>query len=447
MAHTFTRVTLIGATRHLDLLLPSHQPVGILMPQVLDLLADEPAEDVAAKVLVAPDGTELSTEASLSDARVLDGASLLLCNASEAPPAAVVHDVTDLVVGETEEVPGRWTPRYRGATAGTFAAAGIWGGMEILVTALAPAAAWWILLGAAAVLLAAGAAAGRPPRQAAVGPALLGAGWLAGLGGVLHLYYGPLEQNLPLAALMMAGLSTLVLLALGLASPQPRALYSGAGTLALAAGLWTAAGFIGGDPVRTAALAALASTLLLGLLPSMALGVSGLATLDDQRAAGGAVGRPHALAAIAAAHRGLTLGTMLTALSIGAGLWLLGTDTHRQAWTVPLLLVLVVAVFLRARSFPLAAERMALYVATAVGLTALTLAALRFFAAQPWAVGLGVLAVAAAAAVSLPLELPGHTQARFRLLAKRLESAAILASVPLTVGLFGIFGQLLGSFA
>ena len=59
MAHAFTRVTLIGTRRHLDLLLPSDRPVGGLMPQVLDLLQDEPSEDVAAKLLVRPDGAPL----------------------------------------------------------------------------------------------------------------------------------------------------------------------------------------------------------------------------------------------------------------------------------------------------------------------------------------------------------------------------------------------------
>ena len=57
-----------------------------------------------------------------------------------------------------------------------------------------------------------------------------------------------------------------------------------------------------------------------------------------------------------------------------------------------------------------------------------------------------MLLLAACIAVSLTLNLPDHTEARLRLVAKRLETIAILASVPLVIGMFGIFSQLLGSF-
>ena len=107
MAHAYTRVTLVGQQRHLDLLLPSDQPLALLMPQVLDLLGDEPAQDVAAKVLVAPGGAELAPDLTLAEAEILDGSALQLCNASSAPPAPIVYDITDLVVSETEAVRGR----------------------------------------------------------------------------------------------------------------------------------------------------------------------------------------------------------------------------------------------------------------------------------------------------------------------------------------------------
>ncbi|WAP51108.1 type VII secretion integral membrane protein EccD [Arthrobacter sp. ATA002] len=445
MAHPFTRVTLVGTRRHVDLLLPSHQPVGLLLPQVLNLLGDAPAETVAAKVLVAPDGTELNAGASLSQARVLDGARLLLCNVSEAPPAAVVYDVNDLVAGESAAVGGRWNRRCRDLTTGAFMAAGLWAGAEILLTALAPNTAWWMLFTLSLLGLAAGSAANRPPRRAAFGSALLAAGWLTGLGGALHLYGGVPEQ-LPPASLALAGLSVLTLAALGTGAAQPRAWLSGAAALALAAAVWTAAGALSGDPVRAGAVAALAGALILGLLPKLALAASGLATLDDQRAKGLPSARTDAVGAVAAAHRTLTLGTAVTALSLAPALWLLGTDAGSQRWTLPLLLALTLALFLRTRSFPLAPQRGALYLTVAVGLAAVTVAGLRFLPGQPWVVGLAVLAVASGAAAVLSVSFPDHTQARFRLLAKRLESVAILASVPLTVGLFGVFGQLLDSF-
>ena len=246
MAHALTRVTLVGSRKHVDLLLPSDQPVGLLLPQVLTLLDDPPAEQVAAKLLVAADGTELKADMSLDQARVRDGSSLLLCNAAEAPPAAVVYDVTDLVVRETSGTAGQWTRRSSALAAGTFTAAGMWAGAEILLAALAPGTAGWLLLGLALLGLAAGTAAGtatgRPPRRTLLAPALLTAGWLTGLGGTIHVYDG-VPERLPVAALLLAGLSVLTLAALGTIFAQRGAFFSGAATLALAAGLW--AGEIG----------------------------------------------------------------------------------------------------------------------------------------------------------------------------------------------------------
>ena len=115
------------------------------MPQVLDLLEDAPQAEVAAKVLVAADGRELAPELTLDEAEILDGSSLQLCSASSAPPAPIVYDVTDLVVSETEEVPGRWNRRWKDATGGVFAAFGLWAGAELLTNALAPESAWWLL--------------------------------------------------------------------------------------------------------------------------------------------------------------------------------------------------------------------------------------------------------------------------------------------------------------
>ena len=446
MAHSFTRVTLIGSRKHVDLLLPSDEPVGLLLPQVLNLLGDAPAGQVAAKVLVAADGTELHAAQSLNQARVLDGTSLLLCNAAEAPPAAVVYDLTDLVANETNVVGGRWNSRFSALTAGIFMAAGIWAGAELLLAALAPDSAWWMLLAVSLLGLAAGITAGQLQPRSALGITVLGAGWLTGLGGAFHVYEGDPER-LPAAALVLAGLSVLALAGLGTFSAQPRACFSGAATLVLATGVWTAAGAVTGDAVRAAALAALAGTVILGLLPKLALASSGLATLDDQRAKGGSIARTDARAAVAAAHRGLTLGTVITALCIAPGLWLLGTDTGHRNWTLPLLLALTLALFLRTRSFPLAAQRFALYLAVAVGLGAAVPAALRMLPGHSWAVGAAVLLIAGAAAVSLLSSFPDHAQARFRLLAKRMETVSILASVPLTAGMFDLYSQLAGSFS
>jgi type VII secretion integral membrane protein EccD len=441
MAHAFTRVTLIGTRRHLDLLLPSDRPVGGLMPQVLDLLQDEPSEDVAAKLLVGPDGAPLDAAGTLDDAGVTDGSSLLLCDAAEAPPAAVVYDVTDLVVDGSPEVRGRWTAGLASVTAVVLTALGLWAGAELLLEAYAADSAWWIMCALGAVLLGAGTLAGAASRLRTVGIALLAAGWICAFAGFVHR-----DDGLPVAALLTAVLTIVLFLAIGIVADRRRAMTSAAITLATVSLVWVAATVLAPDPPKAAALATLAGVLVLGLMPKIALSSSGLATLDDQRAKGDTIARTDALDAIAAAHATLSLGSVIAATSIGTGLWIIGTDASTQPWTLPLLAALIVATALRARAFPLAAERIALYAASAVGLAALALGALRFLPHQPWLVGVVVLLIGVVSAVSLAVTPADHVAARGRQQAKRLETLAILVSVPLTVGMFGVFAQLLESF-
>ncbi|MEC5200223.1 type VII secretion integral membrane protein EccD [Arthrobacter sp. PL16] len=441
MAHAFTRVTLIGTRRHLDLLLPSDRPVGALMPQVLDLLHDEPSDDVAAKLLVTPDGTPLSAGRTLDDAGIADGSSLLLCNAAEAPPAAVVYDVTDLVVDRTADLRGRWTTTFTTATAIVLTALGLWAGAELLLREYLPGSAWWILCSLGGVLLAGGTVAGVVARFREMGIALLVAGWITAFAGILHR-----GDSLPVVALLTSALTVVLLLAVGIIADRRKAMASAALTLGALTLVWVAATFIAPDPPKAAALTALAGLLVLGLMPKVALSASGLATLDDQRSKGGTIARTDALDAVAAAHASLSFGSVITGVSIGAGLWIIGTDTETQEWTLPLLAALTLATALRARAFPLAAERIALNAASAVGLTALALGALRFLPQQPWLVAVVVLLIAVASALSLAVEPADHVAARGRQQAKRLETVAILASIPLTVGMFGVFVQLLESF-
>lgn len=440
MAHAFTRVTLIGSHRHLDLLLPSDQPVGTLIPQVLDLLQDAPQENVAEKVLLTPSGEPLQDSATLADAGIMHGTVLSLFNTADAPPPAVIYDVTDAVVEETDGTSGRWDRRHRTLSAAVFAAFVLAGAAQTILST-APRQQWWLLLTAAAVFLAVGVLCGRTAAGSILGRTLTGAGWLSGVAGIVHV-----SATVPEKSLYVVGLSAATLVAAGLTTARAKPLFSAAGLLAILGLVWAGAGVWTGHPVKTAAIATIVSVLVLGTVPKLALSTSGLAALDDRRANGASIGTVTAGHAIASAHQALALGTAVCAASIAVGLWLLGTDIRTGVWSMPLLLALTSATALRARSFPLAAERISLYLAAAVGVLALTRAALVDLPALPWLVGLLLLLVAAATLVSVLLKFPDHLEARLRLLANKVESIAILAAVPLAVGMFGIFAQLLASF-
>ncbi|MET1034479.1 MAG: type VII secretion integral membrane protein EccD [Arthrobacter sp.] len=448
MSQPYTRVTLMGAQRHVDLLLPSAAEVGTLMPQILDLLGDRPGERVASKILLTAAGEHLSPQDTLAGAGVLDGAQLTLLGSHDAPPPAVVYDIADTVVDTSAEVGGRWTRRHLVAASGFFSAAGLLLGLELIFGHHLPEQRWWAYLAIGAGALALGAAVAAAARP--LGTTLMAAGLGAALLGLFHRD-GPHAPRMLLAALAVAAFCA----CLAAGSRRPRALLTAAAVagaltgcwaLAMPLASWAASGGATGGAAGVGGFAAICSVLALGLLPSVALSASGLATLDDRRAAGASLRRGDALAAIRAAHGGLTLSTVAAAASAGAGMWLVGSDGDRPAWSLPLLLALALATMLRARAFPMAIERCALYAATGAGVLAgaATLAGLA--GDRVWLVGAGVLLVSALIGLGLAVDLPDHAEARLRQVAERVEVLAIIATVPLLTGYFGVFAKMLETF-
>ncbi|MEE1621237.1 type VII secretion integral membrane protein EccD [Zafaria sp. J156] len=448
MAQPYTRVTLIGPHRHVDLLLPSQAAVGTLMPQILDLLGDRPGERVATKILLTASGEPIPSQETLAGAGVLDGERLTLFNNEDAPPPAVVYDIADTVVEQSERVRGPWTRAHLVAGSGVFAAAGFLLALELLLGRYLPGQRWWISLAVGGAALALGAATARAARP--VASTLLGTGWAAALLGLAHW-----DAGVPLRLLLAAAATAVLTAGLAAVAPDPRprltaaaimASLTGAWALALPLAAWAASADGIGQAAGVGGIAAVASLLVLGLLPGIALSASGLARLDDRRAQGDAILRRDAVGAIQAAHAGLALSTVAVAASIAAGLWLVATAAERPVWTFPLLAVLVLATLLRARSFPLALERYALYAAAGFGAAAGAWTLAGLYPDTAWLVGLGVLVAALLTGLGLVVVLPEHTQARLRQLAERVETLAVLASVPLVVGYFGVFAKMLETF-
>lgn len=192
-----------------------------------------------------------------------------------------------------------------------------------------------------------------------------------------------------------------------------------------------------------AALLAVVSVVVLGLLPRFALMTSGLSGLDDRRSGGVSVSRYQVSTALAATHRGLALATVVTAVSAAvAGVLVLRTTT---VWTVLLAVAVALVLALRARAYPLVPEVVALLVAAAV--VAVRLAWVwqeRSGAAGPLAV-LVVLATVPLAV--LAVQPPEHVRVRLRRFGDVLESVGVIALFPLVIGVFGVYGRLLGTFA
>ncbi|CAM5236915.1 type VII secretion integral membrane protein EccD [Streptomyces coeruleorubidus] len=442
-----SRITLVGERRRVDLVLPSREPVGVLLPEVMRLLDDRVGDRPELRHLVTPDGSALAHDSTLESAGVADGAVLRLVRVEDAPSAPVVHDVTDEVAGDLDMRVWRWRPAVRRVVAACATvlwafAAGLLAREHFALSAVGVG-----LLVIAVGCAVAGVLLGRVRRQALAATLIATAAVLA----VLSTWtcadaYG---WN---GAVRLAGVAASVALALLLAgwfTPLGRGALIGAGAVVGCLVMWQAAlGLQGGagtaaQQARVGALLAVVSVVVLGMLPRLALMASGLTGLDDRRTGGASVSRYQVGTALAATHRGLVLATVVLAASAGAaGVLVLRTAS---VWTVPLGVVVMVVLALRARAFPLTAEVVVLLLAAAV--VAVRLVAL-------WgdhASAVGPVAVLASLAVVplvvLAVEPAEHVRVRLRRAGDLLESVAVITLFPLVIGVFGVYGRLLGTFA
>jgi len=439
----YSRVTLVGRHRRVDAVLPADEAVGGLMPDLLELLDDPVDSPARVRQLVTAAGDVLPGELSLRQADVADGAVLRLVAQADAPPVPVVTDVTEEAAEDTDARAWRWGPAGRRAVA-TAALVGLLGLAAALLRQVLPslaASAGAGLLGAG-LLVTAGLGLGVMGRRRP-GTALVGAGWtVAAVALWTAADAGAWPAGARWGAVAAAGGALLVVL--GLTSPLGRGgLVGGAALLALVAA-WSGGAAAGLAPGRLAAVLGVLSALLLGLLPRLALTASGLTGLDDRRAAGGEVGRLDVRAALDHAHRGLALATVAAAGSVAVAGWLLALPAVAGHWTVPLAVLLAAVLLARARAFPLTVEVVALLAAAAVvGLGVLLAWARTGQAGGPL---LAALALAAVALGVLAVDPPEHVRTWLRRAGDWVEAAAVVASVPVAIGVFGVYGELLRTF-
>nr|WP_202534132.1 type VII secretion integral membrane protein EccD [Streptomyces sp. SID3212] len=439
-----SRVTLVGERRRADIVLPSDTPIGQLLPDILQLLDDRAATRPMTRQLITSDGSALPHDSTLASAGIADGAVLRLVRAHSAPPAPVVHDVTDQVADDLDLQAWRWRPAARRTSAGVatvaFAVvAALLARGEFALDALAG-----VLVAVTLVLLVAGALAARigEGNRGLASALLLASGAL----GVLTAWTAADAYEWPGTARLaaVAGALTLTLVLLGLFSPLGRGGLIGAAATAAITVVWEAVAAAQDNPARLGAVMAVFSVVLLGLLPRLALMASGLTALDDRRSGGVSVSRHQVGNALAATHRGLALATTATAVSAAGAGWLLTLADGPTVWTVTLPSLVAVVLLSRARAFPLVAEVVALLAAAAVLVVRLVTLWMEH------AGGAGPLALLCAAAV-LPLlvlavQPPEHVRVRLRRVADLVESIGVVGLFPLAIGVFGVYGQLLDKF-
>ncbi|MFF6904436.1 type VII secretion integral membrane protein EccD [Streptomyces sp. NPDC012389] len=440
-----SRVTLVGERRRADIVLPSDTPIGQLLPDILQLLDDRAASRPLTRQLITSDGSALPHDSTLASAGISDGAVLRLVRIHAAPPAPVVHDVTDQVADTLDLQAWRWRPAARRVAAGAatvvFAViAALLARREFPLDTLAGA-----LAAVTAVLLVGGALCARiGAGNRGLATALL---FVSGGLGVLTAWTAAdaYDWSGPARLAAVAAAVTLALLLLGFFSPLGRGGLIGAGATAAVTAAWEAVAAVESDPARLGAVMAVLSVVLLGMLPRLALMASGLTALDDRRSGGVSVSRHDVSNALAATHRGLALATVVTAVSATAAGWLLTLSARPTVWTVLLPSVVAVVLLSRARAFPLVAEVVALFAASAVLVVRLVMLWM-----EQASGGSGPVLLLGAAALlpllALSVEPPEHVRVRLRRTADLVESIGMVGLFPLAIGVFGVYGQLLNKF-
>ncbi|MFF8972492.1 type VII secretion integral membrane protein EccD [Streptomyces sp. NPDC014995] len=443
-----SRITLVGERHRIDLVLPAREPVGVLLPEIMGLLEDRPAGRPEVRHLVTADGSALAHDHTLESAGIPDGTVLRLVRAEDAPSAPVVHDVSDEVADDLGVRAWRWRPEARRVVAGC--AVVLWAVASALLARgyVGPAALGGGILAVAVLAALAGLFCGRfhRPQLAATLVATAGALGVLGVSALAdaHAWAGGTR----LAAL--TGVVAVVLALAGRVTPLGRAALTGAGALAAVVAVWEVAlgtqdgAGTAAQQARVGALLVVVSLVVLGLLPRLALMASGLTRLDDRRTGGATVARHEVGTALAATHRGLALATLVLGVSGAAGGVLALRTT--SPWTVGLAVAATVVLALRARAFPLTVEVVALLLASAC--VALRLITVWLAHAGSPAGPLAVLALSAVVPLAVLAGEPAeHLRVRLRRLGDTVESLAVIALFPLVVGVFGVYGRLLDTFA
>lgn len=431
---TLTRLTLVAPHRRVDLVLPSEASLGTLLPEIVRLLGYRPSTPPQAYRFSLLDGRVVEPSHSLRSAGILDGTLVRIDPISEAPMPAVVHDVTDEVADDLDRRGGRWGAQARRWVAtGVSVAAAVWASLLALPelpAAVLPAVGLMVLLAGTGVALA---------KFRVVGTALLLAGSGIAASGVPVLVSG-----FALCTGLWAGLLGITVLAVGAANQRLRAGAIGGGTLLGLLALWALFTALRLPWVQVATLLAAVSTVVVGLLPRLALSTSGLTKLDDHQLDSRQVARNSVTAAVDSAHRGLATAAVFASASLALAGWLLAASSN--GWALALAGLVAASTALRVRAHPLTIEVVSLTTATAVVAARLIERWIQSAPAFWWAGVLVAVVVIGLALVAMSYRPAAHVRARARQVADRLEGLAVIAMVPVAVGVFGVYSQLLSTF-
>ncbi len=433
----YTRVTVQGQSRKADLVLPDDEPIAAVLPDVLALLNESTERSARPLVLVTSVGEQLAPGLTLAEQNVDHGTILRLVRIDEAPPPPEVADVTDILGEAVENRADAWRPMWATAAAAAVAAVAAALSSSAMVEQGMSVTQVAIMLGTLAVFAI--IAARRDRAQAATVLLVAAAGWAttvaAGVATTLGLTY-------PFAtAVTWFGMSCAIAALVAIAGFQDRPLALGGTLGTVILGGWTLMLYLDLPIAQAAGIVAAACALLLGLLPGIAMSISGLTGLDDRVVEGNRIASTTVADAVDQAHRSLSWATVAVAAPASFTAWVLsGIDE----WAAQGLAAAVAAILLlRTQVLPLAPQRLVLIAAGVAPLLALIYRSGLMTTTQAAVAGVVLLTLAG---LMVAVRTSENTRARLRRLAGFFELIAVLTLVPFVLQLFGVFADLLEQF-
>lgn len=430
MATRFTRVTIAGDDRQVDVSLPAAGPIAEQLPMVLRLLS-VPSSPVPRRwVLSTPEFGVLPRDRSLDESGILDGMVLHLTDAQDAAPAPFVDDVEATAADTAGETAPPFTAEHRrSCVAGLLAVILL---AAVVVSVLAPGPLSWLGAALTGVIgLTVGALIGERGGGYAAAMAVPAA-------AVLVFAVQPKVNGFSGSDLMLIlTAASLALVAFGLVRQASAATAGGITAAVLAVTGWI--GMFGGLPAyRTAGLVVLLAVVCSGLAGQLALGGAGLVNLLVADERGERVPR---IAVQQSVRRGGAIATgIIWACSLASSVAVLVLmHTHlagSRAWVPPVFGAITAAVFaLRSRMFSRVRQ-----VAPMLGVSVVAAIAVSTMVPS-WVsttdprgaagVTLGILALTAVVLATTGLaSLTEVPRARMRRLFEALEFVAVLALIP-----------------
>lgn len=433
----YTRLTVVGSVRRAELVVPDDESVGSLIPWLAEVLEEPVGSAARPLALVREGGDQLEGDLTVAEHDLGHGERVRLVAVDEAPAPPEVADVTDVLADTHDTRTGRWSQLSRQAVAAVGTGAFTLPAALLLSRPDGPFGPRGLAL-AAAVLLVAAVVGGRTGRWWA--PVVLTAA-AAAIVPVVVLRTGLATDGL-LTVLPAAAALVWVCLGTGLGLGLGRRPVLAAAALgAVLLGLLVLLPFLGLPRGHTAAVVGAAALLACGLLPWWALSVSGLTGLDDEVLAGRPGRRDRVLRTTRAGYAALSFSVWAVAVPLAlCGAVLLASVS---AWELGLGIVVVCVTWLRTRTFPLAVQQIPLWAAGGAAVLAGLVDQPRL---DPGRTALLLVVLAVAAAFAGGLRPAEHVRARLRRTGNLVEALAVIALVPLLLGAFGVYADLVRAF-